>query len=252
MQIISYRTPIVRPQDDLFELLDSQLPQLSESTVVAVTSKIIGLCEGRVRAKTTEDKREKHALVRQEADYYLDPQQSKYDLMLTVKNNILAVNAGIDESNADGQYVYWPADPQAAANAIWTWLRDKRQVNQVGVIITDSKTTPLLWGVTGVAIAHAGFKALHDLIGQPDLFGRLLKMEKVNVAQGLATAAVLVMGEAAEQTPLATITDIPGIEWQDRIPTGEELAALRIELADDAYAPILEKAHWQTGGRGKQ
>jgi F420-0:gamma-glutamyl ligase len=122
----------------------------------------------------------------------------------------------------------------------------------VGVIITDSKTTPLLWGVTGVAIAHAGFKALHDLIGQPDLFGRLLKMEKVNVAQGLATAAVLVMGEAAEQTPLATITDIPGIEWQDRIPTGEELAALRIELADDAYAPILEKAHWQTGGRGKQ
>src|SRR6266508_2193439 len=70
--------------------------------------------------------------------------------------------------------------------------------------ITDSKTAPLRVGVTGVTLAYSGFQALNDYVGTKDLFGRAWRMIKVNVVDALATAAVLVMGEGSEQTPLAS------------------------------------------------
>jgi F420-0:gamma-glutamyl ligase len=119
------------------------------------------------------------------------------------------------------------------------------------VIITDSKTTPLRWGVTGVAIAHSGFLAVRDLIGHLDLFGRPLHMTKVDVADALAAAAVLVMGEADEGTPLATIDDLPFVTFQARDPTPEELEARWIDMEADLYAPLLQLAGWRKGQGGR-
>ena len=113
--------------------------------------------------------------------------------------------------------------------------------------MSDSKSFPLNWGVVGHGIAHCGFKTLKSYIGKPDLFGRLMKMEQVNMAQGIAVAAVLEMGEGAEQTPIAVVTDIKDIIFQSRPPTTKELNSLKINLEDDAYAPILLKADWREG-----
>lgn len=245
MRVTAFRSPLVHANDVLFEVLGQTLQEIPENSVVAVTSKIIALCEGRVVAK---DHADKHSLVEQEAQWYTSPHSSKYDLMLSVKGGQLFVNAGIDESNADGQYVLWPADPQAAADSIWEWLRQNYDVENVGVIVTDSKTSPLHWGVTGASIAHSGFRALSPKIGRNDLFGRPLHMTQVNVAQALAASAVFVMGEADERTPVAVIEDIADIEFQDRPPTKAELEALKIALEDDAFAPILTKAEWRRGG----
>src|SRR5205823_3633039 len=110
---------------------------------------------------------------------------------------------------------------------------------------TDSKTTPLRWGVTGVALAHSGFEALNSYIGQPDLFGRPLHVTRVNVMDALAAAAVLVMGEGAEQTPLAWLDDLPFVRFQPRDPTPDEIAALAIGLDEDLYAPMLTAVPWQ-------
>ena len=60
---------------------------------------------------------------KKEAEFYLDPLASKYNMMLTVKRNWMFVNAGIDESNANNQYILWPKDPQASVNKIWQFLR---------------------------------------------------------------------------------------------------------------------------------
>ena len=245
MQVQSIQTELVHVNDDLFSVLSKALKtNIPERSVVVVTSKIIALCEGRVVNKNGSNK---HDLVRQEAEWYTEPSRSKYDVMLAIKQNQLFVNAGIDESNADGQFVLWPKNPQQSANKIWSWLRETFSLSEIGVIVSDSKTTPLYWGVTGAAIAHCGFQTLSSKIGQSDLFGVPLKMTQVNVAQALAAAAVYEMGEASERTPLALVTDIRDITFQDQPPTTQELQNLRINLEEDVYEPILMSAPWKQG-----
>jgi len=200
---------------------------------------------------------DKAALIETESTWFLPKAVSRYQVYLTIKANALMPYAGIDESNSDGNYVLWPADPQRSANAIRAYLRRRFGLHHVGVIITDSRPLPLRWGVTGFCVAHSGFRALYDyrgqldLFGRPlqmiDLFGRPLQMTQTNVADALAAAAVLVMGEGAEQTPLARITSAPYVEFQDHDPTPEELAALAIAPEDDLYAPLLTSVPWQRG-----
>lgn len=245
MKVHAISTPVVHPGDDLFSLLKNAITELPERSVVAVTSKIASLAEGRVVPMTGEDKSVKHALVRQEAEKYTEPTSSKYDLMLTITQGQMAVNAGIDESNADGMYVLWPEDPQKTTNQIWEFLRSEYGVKELGVILTDSRTQPLYWGVIGTALAHCGFKALNPLIGKPDIFGREMKMTQESVYQALSATAVFEMGEGNQQTPIAIIEDIRDITFQDRPPTQEELEYLHIELEDDVYAPILMSAPWK-------
>jgi dihydrofolate synthase / folylpolyglutamate synthase len=96
-------------------------------------------------------------------------------------------------------------------------------------------------------LAHSGFRALNDYVGQKDLFGRALRMTKVNVMDALATSAVLVMGEGNESTPLALLDELPFVTFQAQPPSSDELKALRIALADDLYAPLLTKVDWQRG-----
>ncbi len=255
MKITAYKTRLVVNKDSLFDVITQAIPHLPEKSVVVVASKIVATCEGQFVAKQPdlnpdERKAEKHALVRQEATLYTEPHSSKYDLMLTIKENWMFVNAGLDESNADGQYLLWPENPQQSANDIWHFLREHYGVKEVGVTISDSTSIPLNWGVIGHAIAHCGFEALKSYIGKPDLYGRLLKMEQVNMMQSITAAAVLEMGEGAERTPLAVVQDVRDIVFQDHQPTQKELSDLHIELEDDAYAPILTKADWKKGGGG--
>jgi len=252
MRVSAFKTKLVTAQDSLWAVLRESLPVIPENSIVVVASKLVSTCENRFVAKVTGDRDEKHALVKTEAELYLDPHSSKYDLMLTVKGNWLFVNAGIDESNANDHYLLWPENPQASANQIWDFLRAEYGLREVGVTISDSTSRPLNWGVTGHAIAHCGFNPLKSYIGKPDLFGRKMKMEQVNIMQSVTVAAVLEMGEGAEQTPLGLVEEVKEVEWQAHHPTTAELAALRIEIEDDAYAPLLTTAAWQKGGNGKK
>ncbi len=236
--------PITAEDHDLLALLDRYLPALEEASVLAVTSKIVAVTQGRLVKIGDVDK---HALVAAEADYYLPPGESRYDVSLTITNRTFIPNAGIDESNGNGYYVLWPNAPQQVANQLRAYLRQRFGRRQAGVIITDSTTTPLCWGVTGTAIAHSGFWAVNNYVGHPDIFGRTLHMTKVNVANGLAAAAVVVMGEADEQTPLAVLSDLPFVRFEDADPSEAELLGLRIAPEDDLYAPLLKSVPWQQG-----
>lgn len=232
-------------KESLREILDRYVATLPEKAILVITSKIVAICEGRVIKIGAAAKQD---LIKQEAELYLPPETNRYHMNLTIKKNVLAVNAGIDESNGNGYYLLWPNDPQKSANKVRAYLAKRFGRQNLGVIMTDSKTTPLRWGVTGIAIAHSGFQALNNYIGQPDIFGRQLKVTKVNVMDGLAAAAVLAMGEGNEQTPLAIIEDLPFVDFIGRDPTEQELKDLHISIDEDIYGAVLKSAPWQKGG----
>ncbi len=249
MRVQPIKTHRITAQDhDLFAILDRHLTNLQEGAIVAITSKIISICQGRM---VPVGEAEKQDLIEREADYWLPPEVNRYGVSLTIVDHVLIPMAGVDESNAAGHYILWPHDPQRVANEVRAYLSRRFGLSHVGVIVTDSKTTPLRWGVTGVAIAHSGFLAVNDLVGHPDLFGRPLHMTKVDVADALAAAAVLVMGEADEGTPLATIDEVPFVAFQARDPTPEELEARWIDMEADLYAPLLQAVEWREGLGGR-
>lgn len=261
MKIQALKTPIVEPGADLWPMIKSaiqtQIGDLPENSVLALSSKIISYSQNRLVAKTAADLADqnvllahKQALVRSEAEFYLEPSDSKYQLMFTLKNGNLAVFAGIDESNAGDNFVLWPEKLPEFLADLWQKIRAEFKVQNFGLVVTDSKTYPLRWGVTGTCLGHCGFAALHDCRGQKDLFGRKMQMEQVNVAEAVAVAAVLEMGEVAEQTPLALVSNISPITFQDHSPTTAELAALKIEPQDDFFEPMLNKVIWKKGGSG--
>jgi F420-0:gamma-glutamyl ligase len=101
-------------------------------------------------------------------------------------------------------------------------------------------------------LAYSGFRALNDYIGRPDLFGRPFAVSQADVAGGLAAAAVLQMGEGTEQTPIAILSELPFVHFQERDPTAEELATVIISLAEDLFAPFLTSVQWQQGTRHQQ
>lgn len=245
MKISSIKTDKLVPRESvsIFDVLDQNIKEFSDHTILVVTSKIIAICEGSVVPIKGTDKKK---LIRREAQMYLPPSKSKYDITLTIRGSLLLPSAGIDESNGSGYYILWPSDSQKSANSIRDYLSKRFDVNNIGVLITDSTTSPLRWGTTGTTVAHSGFLGINDYIGKPDIFGKLLKMTKVNVHDALSAASVVLMGESNEQTPLALIEDVPFVEFQNRNPTKEELADLVISMEDDIYAPILTSVDWLT------
>lgn len=247
MQVKAIKTrKFLPPKDDLWELL-SAVEKLQENSVVAVTSKVVAIGEGRCIPINQIDK---DKLIAKEAEKYLPRELWLNGLtMYTIKNNLLVAAAGIDESNANGYYILWPKNPESSAKKIWKFLKEKFRLKNLGVIITDSRVLPLRRGVVGMAISYFGFKPLKDYRGTKDLFGRVFEMETSDIPDSLATAAVLEMGEGAESQPIAVISDVPYIKFSNKAESAEE--SLAITEKEDLFYPFLSSVKWLKGGSGK-
>jgi putative folate metabolism gamma-glutamate ligase len=246
MKVTPIKTSIVQPKSlPLTELLDRYVTEFNEKDILVITSKIVSLCEGNV-VPANEDAKEALALA--ESEYYLPAEHSKYGHHFTITQGTLISMAGIDASNTGDYYALWPKNPQKTANEIRAYLRERFTLKHVGVLITDSTSQPLRRGTAGICLAHSGFLALNDYIGRDDLFHHPLKMTQSNISSGLASAAVVCMGEGAEQTPLAVISDVDFVSFQERDPTAEELRGVYMSLEDDLFAPFLMAVPWQKGG----
>lgn len=226
MNVRAIRTRVFKEHESIVEFVEQYVTRPKEGSVVVVTSKIVALSEGRTAAVAA-----KEAIVRNESEFAMP---TKY-AWLTIKDGAVMATAGIDESNAAGKLILLPKDSFAAAARIRTALKKKYGLKRLGVLITDSRVLPLRSGVTGVATGYAGFKGVRDYRGSPDIFGRKLAMTQVNVADALATAAVLLMGEGSEQRPLAIISDVD-IDFRERTDRNE----LRIHIEDDLYKPLFD------------
>ncbi|MFH1012325.1 MAG: coenzyme F420-0:L-glutamate ligase [Candidatus Peregrinibacteria bacterium] len=193
MEFIPLKSPRLDTGVDLVQVLDQVLTRrgevLQERDILIVASKVVSYAEGRlVPCESMEP------LVRKEADKVY----GKGEMLLTLKNKILIPNAGIDQSNAPmGQAILWPEDPFISARR----LRAAFDLTEFGVLITDSTVRPLRRGVSGIAIGWAGFEGVQDKRGSVDLYGRKLKYTQLAVADQLASAAELLMGNTNESIP---------------------------------------------------
>lgn len=238
MKITPIKTRRVVAQDSLQEILQEALPTLQERSIVAISSKIVSLCEGSVADAQVS----KAELIKKEAEAYLFCEKS--GIYLTKKEGILIPSAGIDESNTDQAFVLYPKNLLRSCNQIGEWLKKVFRVKELGVIITDSHTTPMRRGVLGIGLCWYGFSPLHNYVGSPDCFGRPLQMTQSNLVDALAVAAVVCMGEGNEQTPLAVIEHAPKVVYHQHTTSQEEYFSLRIDETEDLYGPLLQAVLW--------
>lgn len=234
MKITPIKTRIFKENEDLLNFILKYIKKIPkknlENSILVVTSKIIALSEG--RTSEIKNKKDKIKLIKQESSFAL---KTKYT-WLTIKDGMVMANAGIDESNAKGKIILLPKNSFDSAKIIRVKLQKKFGVKNLGVLITDSRLFPLRAGIVGVALGYSGFQGIRNYIGKKDIFGRTLKMSKTDVADSLATAAVLCMGEGKEQLPLALITNVP-VVFTNKTNKKE----LLIDPKKDIYAPLFSK-----------
>jgi dihydrofolate synthase / folylpolyglutamate synthase len=244
MIVTPVKTDIITPKStSIPALLDHHLSDFPDRSILAISSKIISLCEGRT-VPLTEDR---EVLIANEADYYLPIESRHSRFSGTITHHAFIGAAGIDESNAAGQYVLLPKDSWSTAIAIRLYLVERFGIRDAGVIVTDSHSTPLRRGASGISIAYHGFSALKDYRGTPDVFNRLLRMEQANIVDALAAAAVLVMGEGNECTPITIISDLPSIEFNENAPTDEDRAEFLVNPENDIFSPIFDFSRLKKG-----
>lgn len=202
MQITPIRTKIFKKNDSLFKYILEHVPTLSEESILVVTSKIVALSEG-----NTISKNEKEKYIQNISKKTIQTPWA----VLTLGTEGWCINAGIDESNAHNEIITLPSDSFKIAHELVQQIKKHYRLKKIGVIISDTRSTPLRLGTLGRAIGCAGFYPTKSYINKRDLFGRKSRITVSNLADALAGSAVCTMGEGNEQMPLARITESPAI-----------------------------------------
>lgn len=230
MIITPVRTKIFKEEQDLTHFITDHVKKLREKSVLVVSSKIVALSRG--LTLDYRSPRQKENLIKAESTAWLKTPLA----YLTIKNGMIMTNAGVDESNAGGKLVLLPQDCYQAAEELRQSLRKQYHLKQLGIIITDSMILPLRAGVIGAAVGYSGFKGVRDERGQKDIFGRKLGITLVNLADALAAAASMLMGEGAERRPLCVIEDAP-VAFVNKTNPEE----IKYPVENDLYTPLLKK-----------
>ncbi len=223
--------PLIRQDDNLADILVDSLhasgAQLENDDILVIAQKIISKSEGRMVDITTITPSSQAIELAQKAEK--DPRV--VELMLQESNEVVRVrvgtiivehklgfvcaNAGIDHSNVAGSgnenqefVLLLPEDPDQSARNIREQIKQKTG-KDIGVMIIDSHGRAWRNGTVGICIGLSGLPALIDERGWKDLFGYTLKITVVGVADELAAAASLMMGQAAEGKPAVLVRGFP-------------------------------------------
>jgi len=218
--------PLVQPGDDLSRMLLSALYEtglaLRAGDVLVLAQKIVSKAENRLveladvqpspRAlelaeETAKDARLVEVILRESRGVV---RTRKDTLIVEHRLGYILANAGVDASNVgdEGRVLLLPEDPDASAQALRTALCAASGCD-VAVVINDSWGRAWRMGTIGTALGVAGIPAVADLRGVPDLFGRKLRSTEVAVADELAAAASLLMGQAGEGHPAVLARGFP-------------------------------------------
>ena len=219
--------PRVRPGDDLAALLAAAIARsgepLRDGDVVVVAQKIVSKAEGRIvrlaevipspravelAARTDKDPRAVEVVLGESIEVL---RAVPGVLIVRTRHGLVLANAGADMSNIehddeDDHLLLLPEDPDASADRLRAALR-------IGVVVADSVGRAWREGTVGLAIGVSGLPARLDRRGEPDLFGRALHVTEVGIADSIASAASIVMGEGAEGRPAALVR---GLSFDDR------------------------------------
>lgn len=228
------------PKDDLLSKIRASTLTLEEYDIVAISSKVLSIHEGRCVPMTDI---EHDALIRQEADQYLERAETPGGhVMHTITQDTLIPNAGIDPFG--GHYVLWPLDPMKSAKELEEWFKQEYGLKNVYVVVTDSRSVLMRRGVVGIAIGWAGFSPVYDNRLRRDLLGERSGGSQTNIPDALAAAAVFVMGEANEGTPIVRIRNAPYVQEAGHVRK-EENSSYRFPIEEDIFAPFLTRVPWK-------
>jgi coenzyme F420-0:L-glutamate ligase/coenzyme F420-1:gamma-L-glutamate ligase len=214
--------PLVKYGDDVGELIikaaREQRVEIESGDVLVIAQSIVSKAEGavvdlrtvepsdlarRIALRLEKDPREVEVILRQAKEIV----RMGHVLIVRTEHGFVCANAGVDHSNVDPDHVTTlPIDPDASAARIRETIKEKIGAD-VAVIISDTQGRPFRKGVIGVAVGVAGMLPLLDCRGKRDLYGKELKVTVTSPADAIAAAAVSVMGEADEGTPVIVVKD---------------------------------------------
>ncbi len=221
--------PLVKPGDNLTQvikagLIESQIT-LEDGDIIVLAQKIVSKAENRyvnlgtvtpsddaieLARKVDKDPRLVEVILRESEEVV---RFRPGVLIVQNKLGFVHANAGVDKSNVphsggeDSTALLLPENPDASAQILKKSIRSTFNVD-ISVIINDSFGRAWRHGTVGMAIGSAGFPPLLDLRGEKDLFGRVLEITQVAIADELAAAASLLMGQAGEGTPIVVIKGV--------------------------------------------
>lgn len=224
--------PLVEPGDDLASLTRQALERaglvLEAGDVIVAAQKVVSKSEGRLVDLTTVTPSARALEIAKQAEK--DPRVIEVILgetaqVVRVRPGVVIVehrlgfvcaNAGVDHSNVrgpgsrSGEWVLLlPEDPDRSAAELRRRLRETTGLESLGVLINDSHGRAWRNGTVGIALGAAGFPALMDLRGRPDLFERALQVTQVGLADEIAAAASALMGQADEGRPIVHVRGVP-------------------------------------------
>jgi coenzyme F420-0:L-glutamate ligase/coenzyme F420-1:gamma-L-glutamate ligase len=215
--------PLVQPGDNIADLIVNGLASsglsLQRGDVLVIAQKIVSKAEGRLAdlrevmpsaraeklaAEVDKDARLVELILRESSEVV---RQRKGVLVVAHRSGVVLANAGIDTSNVAGdehRVLLLPEDCNRSCRDIRAQLAARTGV-EAGVLIIDSLGRAWRNGTVGIALGAAGLPALLDLRGRPDLFGRALRSTEVGIADEIAAAASMLMGQAGEGTPVVLL-----------------------------------------------
>ncbi len=225
--------PLIRPGDDLADIILRSLGEirLQDGDILVLAQKIVSKAENRLvnlatvtpstaalelAEKTGKDPRLAELVIRESREIL---RARPGTAIVEHRLGFVCANAGIDHSNvepatADSMldphewYLLLPENPDQSAAQIRQKL-EQASGARLGVLIIDSHGRAWRMGTVGAAIGLSGLPGLMDERGWQDLFGYTLQITVVGVADELAAAASLVMGQAAEGTPVVHVRGFP-------------------------------------------
>jgi coenzyme F420-0:L-glutamate ligase/coenzyme F420-1:gamma-L-glutamate ligase len=214
--------PMVEPGDDLASIIAEAFARASivpvDGDILVIAQKIVSKAQGRYVALaevvpgacaldlakvTGRDPKVIEVVLSESRDVV---KAAPGLLVVEHRLGFVMANAGIDQSNIehegeDDRVLLLPTDPDGAAQALRADL-EARTGAVMGIVINDSWGRPFRMGVTGVAIGAAGIPSFLDMRGREDLFGRPLQATELAIADELAALGSLLMGQAAEGSPV--------------------------------------------------
>jgi coenzyme F420-0:L-glutamate ligase/coenzyme F420-1:gamma-L-glutamate ligase len=217
--------PRVEPGDNLALLIHASLIgnqlELAAGDVLVIAQKVVSKAEDRYVKLADVTPGEEALKLAAAADK--DPRQAELILresrevirvrpgvvIVEHRNGYIHANAGIDKSNIpnsneDPQVLLLPIDPDASAGAIRHFFSEQGTSAPM-IVINDSAGRAWRNGTVGIAIGTAGFRPLFNQVGEQDMFGNILEVTEAAVADELAAAASLLMGQAAEACPVVLV-----------------------------------------------
>jgi coenzyme F420-0:L-glutamate ligase/coenzyme F420-1:gamma-L-glutamate ligase len=228
--------PLIQPGDNLGKLIveaaKKQDTPIQPHDVMVVTHVVVSKSEGNIINLDTVKPSPKAIEIAKQTNK--DPAmvevilQETKDIVRIGPNSIItetysgtiSANAGVDRSNVAGDrnVVPLPKKPHDSAQSIRKEIKRLSGVD-VAVIVSDTHGRPFRLGEINVAVGVAGFKPIRDRRGEKDLFGYVLRIKQTAVADELASAAELVMGQADEGIPATIIRGYNYILTEDEATT---------------------------------